>query len=194
MGVEYEWKYRAQPDVLAAVRAGFDLPWQTITMQTTYFDTPDTRLKALRSTLRTRLENGKCICTLKTPEKDGGRGEWELECEDIRRAAPILCKLSRRDDLSFLETAKLIPTCGAEFTRLAATVTIPGAVAELALDQGFLCGGNRKASLCELEVEFKSGSLEEAARFARELALKFRLEPEHLSKFRRAADLAEGGI
>ncbi len=194
MGVEYEWKYRARPDVLAAVQSGFDLPWQTITMQTTYFDTPDGRLKALRCTLRSRLENGKCICTLKTPGKYGGRGEWELACDDIRRAAPILCKLTGRSDLSFLETAELIPTCGARFTRQAATVTVPGAVAELALDQGFLCGGSRETPLCELEVEFKSGSLEEAARFARELSLKFRLEPERLSKFRRAADLAEGGI
>ena len=40
MGAEYELKYRADADSLKSVFTTFPARWQTISMETTYFDTP----------------------------------------------------------------------------------------------------------------------------------------------------------
>ena len=63
---------------------------------------------------------------------------------------------------------------------------------EIALDQGILFGGGKEIPLCELEVELKSGSKEEAIRFSRELADKYSLIPQAKSKVSRATALTEG--
>ena len=40
MGTEYELKYQANEEILSSVYTTFPARWQTIHMQTTYFDTP----------------------------------------------------------------------------------------------------------------------------------------------------------
>lgn len=79
MGVEYEWKFRAAPESLAIILADYAGDWQQIAMETTYYDTPNGDLARLHYTLRRRMENGKSVCTVKTPADRGGRGEWETE-------------------------------------------------------------------------------------------------------------------
>ena len=63
---------------------------------------------------------------------------------------------------------------------------------ELAIDRGVLTGGGRQTSLCEIEVELKSGSREACDRYATELARQFALQPQPQSKFRRALALYRG--
>ena len=86
----------------------------------------------------------------------------------------------------------MIPVCGARFARIAKTLVLEGCTVELALDQGVLTGGGREIPLCEIEVELKEGSREAAAAYAGALAVRFGLEAEHSSKFRRAQKLAGG--
>ena len=191
MGAEFELKYAAVPaqqDVILEDLGGFT----PITMETTYYDTADGALAARRITLRRRLENGVSVCTVKTPETDNLRGEWETECDDIQSAIPVLCKLGCSVDLPLLTKEGLLPICGARFTRLAKTVDLENCVVEIALDRGVLFGGSREESLCEVEVELKSGSREEAVAYAAALAAKYSLVPEEKSKFRRALALARG--
>lgn len=192
MGYEFELKYSARPAVLAAVRTQIAAPWQTIAMETTYYDTPAQQLSALHYTLRRRLENGVSVCTLKTPMSDGGRGEWELQAASIEEAIPELCKLGAPKSLLFLTAQGVQPCCGARFTRQAATVEYGGTVLEIALDEGVLFGGGRELPLCELEVELKAGEKEQAIRFAQSLALEYGLHPQPKSKVRRAMALTEG--
>lgn len=189
MGYEFELKYSASSDALEAVRSQLCADWQTITMETTYYDDPLHRLSALHYTLRRRLENGISVCTLKTPMPDGGRGEWEIHCDTIETAIEGLCKLGAPAELLFLTAQGIAPTCGAKFTRLAAAMEQDGTVMEIALDQGILFGGSQQVALCELEVELKSGSKETAIRFARELAGKYGLTPQPKSKVARATEL-----
>ena len=40
MGREFELKYRATPEQLERIRTGLALDWQTISMETVYYDTP----------------------------------------------------------------------------------------------------------------------------------------------------------
>ena len=191
MGREFELKFSATPLQQAALASRFG-EFSVITMETTYYDTPDRALSDRRITLRQRLENDRSVCTLKTPTDGVGRGEWEVEREEITQAIDELCKLSQWDGLPDLLTSGLEPVCGACFTRRAKTIDLEGGSVELALDQGILLGGGRELPLCEVEVELKSGSEDAAVDFAKALSREFGLKPEKKSKFRRALALARG--
>lgn len=191
MGIEFELKYTATPETQAAVMQIIQGDWHSISMETTYYDTPSGSLSRKRYTLRHRLENATHVCTLKTPLGRDARGEWETECGDIRAALPELCKLGAPADLVNLAEEGLEAICGARFIRQACTVTFGSAVVEIALDRGILFGGSREVPLCELEVELKSGDQADAVTFAKVLAAKYGLQPQPKSKFRRAKDLRE---
>lgn len=192
MGVEFELKYSAAPEQQAQIAAAFPVAYQTITMETTYFDTTDFALSNRRITLRRRLENGESVCTVKTPVSGYGRGEWECRCSDIREGIFELCKLGASKELLLLTVDGVQPVCGARFTRRAGIVEYAGAVLELALDSGVLLGGGLEIPLCEVEVELKSGDTSAAVEFGTVLAAKFGLQPQKKSKFRRALALARG--
>lgn len=191
MGIEYEWKFRATPAQLSAAEAAVTGQTRYFQMHTTYYDTPSGRLSARRYTLRRRMENSDSICALKTPDEDGRR-EWEVKCDRIEDAIDLLCKLGAPEALRSLTDEGLVALCGAKFTRIARTVSLPDCTVELALDQGILYGGSRELPLCEIEVELKSGSRDACDAYAVALAQQLALTPEPQSKFRRALDLCKG--
>lgn len=191
MGIEYECKFQATPQILEMLAGEYAQQGTVIKMETTYYDTPSEALSARHYTLRKRLENGVSVCTLKAPARQG-RGEWETECERIEAAVPKLMELGCPADLLALTMEGLIPVCGARFTRIAKTITLPQGVVELALDEGYLFGGQRKEPLCEVEVELKAGQVELCDAFAKDLAKRFNLHPQKSSKFRRALALYKG--
>ena len=192
MGIEFELKYRATPEILQQIDLFAQGEKALYQMQTTYYDTPDGKLSAKYYTLRCRMENETAVCTLKAPVEERGRGEWELNCDDITVAIPELCKLGGPADLLSMTAGGVIPICGARFTRIAKTVELPDCTVELALDEGVLMGGGKEIPLCEVEVELKSGEPDDCEAYARQLALLFGLEPEKKSKFRRAQALYKG--
>lgn len=191
MGREFELKFGARPEQLAAIRAEFG-DFCAISMETTYYDTPDGALSARRITLRRRLENGMSVCTVKTPGDGHGRGEWDAEAESIEDAIPRLLEAGCTADLKALTKAGLVAICGARFTRLARMLELEDAQVELALDSGCLMGAGKEMPLCEAEVELKSGDEATAVVFANRLAREYGLRPEGASKFRRALALAKG--
>lgn len=189
MGREFELKYRASRQVIAAVREKYG-PFTETQMETTYYDTPDLKLSMHHWTLRRRLENGVSVCTFKKPLDDGSKAEWEVENTSIMLGVMELVRSGAPAELMRASAGGLMPLCGAKFTRLAATLEIPGGTVELALDQGKVTGIKGEAPISEIEVELKSGTDEAALAFARQLAAEFALEPEPLSKFARARALA----
>lgn len=191
MGIEYELKFRATPQSQAAILDTIPGTDQHFAMQTTYYDTPTGQLSARHYTLRKRMENDTSVCTLKAPA-DAGRGEWEVVCGCIEEAISELCKLGAPADLSEMVQEGLVAVCGAKFQRIARTVQLDDCTLELAIDCGCLTGGNREISLCEVEVELKSGAQTGCDRYALDLAAQFGLEPEPKSKFRRALALYQG--
>ena len=191
MGAEYELKYRADADSLKSVFTTFPARWQTISMETTYFDTPSHALSAKRYMLRKRLENGESVCTLKTSGEGNLRGEWEVKCDSIRSAVSELCKLDCPADLAQLCEEGLIPICGARFSRRVGTLTFLDCTVELALDQGVLFAGEKEIPLFEVEVEHKAGSVESTDALGKQLADIYDLTPEAKSKFARALALCE---
>ncbi len=191
MGREFELKFQCSPRSFAAI-AGDYRGFSKIAMETAYFDTPSGQLGAMHWTLRRRMENGRPICTVKTPHPDGGRGEWEVESGDILAAIPELCKLGCPPQLLALTSGGVEQICAARFTRQALTLDVPGGRVELALDEGCLMGGGRECPLREVEVELKAGADRAAVEFAASLAEKYGLMPQPLSKYRRALALAKG--
>lgn len=192
MGIEFELKFSAGPEQLEAVAAAYPAAYQTISMETTYYDTADFALSNRRVTLRRRMENGEAVCTVKTPISELGRGEWECRCEDVETGVIELCKLGAPMELLALTACGVAPVCGAKFIRRAGTVTVQDTVLEIALDQGILIGGGKEVPLCEVEVELKSGDQDTAVSFAVALAERFDLNSQKRSKFRRALALAKG--
>lgn len=191
MSREFELKYRCDSQTLQAIARKFG-DFTTITMETTYYDTPDRKFAARRWTLRKRLENGRAVCALKIPLDDGSRGEWEVSSDSLMAGILQLCAQGAPQELLALTASGVRPVCGASFTRLAKTLTLDAAQVELALDQGCLLGGNRQLPLTEVEVELKSGPDAAARDFARQLAQSFALEEEPKSKLARAMALAFG--
>lgn len=192
MGIEFELKFRTDPQTLQAMRQTISGEETVFQMETTYYDTPDGALSRRHYTLRRRMENANSVCTLKTPADGLGRREFEWNCPSVEEAIPKLCKLSGIADLPDLLKDGVTAVCGARFTRIAKTVKLPGCIVELALDSGVLIGGGREQPLCEAEVELKSGSREAAVAYAMQLAAAFGLAQEKHSKFRRAQALAKG--
>ena len=189
MGMEFELKYRATPEIQQELARNGQ--WHSISMETTYYDTPSQSLSQRHYTLRRRLENGVSVCTLKAPAGDLARGEWETECAAIEAAIPELCKLGCPENLPALTQEGLIPVCGARFTRLASTVAYGETTLEIALDRGILFAGDKEIPLCEIEVELKAGTPAQAVAYAQALAQRFGLAPEPGSKFKRALALRE---
>lgn len=190
MGREFELKYRADPEKLDTIRQKFS-GFTSFTMVTAYYDTPERTLRQRRWTLRRRLENGRSVCTVKTPKPDGSRGEWELECPSITDAVPELCNLGAPKELLALTASGVTEVCAARFTRLAAPLKITGCTVELALDRGCLLGGGKELPFAEVEVELKGGSEIACVAFAEGLAREFGLAVEPLSKVQRAMALAQ---
>ena len=190
MGREFELKFRAIPEQIDAIRGRYGA-FTPISMETTYYDTPGQNLRRLHWTLRRRMENGRSVCTLKTPLPDGSRGEWETEADSIESAIPVLCNLGAPKQLLYLTAAGVEPFCGARFTRLAKLISTDTVTIELALDQGILLGGGKELSFAEVEVEYKQGREADAVTFARTLAGEFHLVPEPKSKVARAMALTQ---
>lgn len=190
MATEYELKFKASEDILAAIDEAFP-GGMAMQMETAYYDTPTGAMSARRYTLRRRLENGISVCTLKTPAGNA-RGEWEAECEDIIAAIPKLIAMGAPEELEELVKEGLVHICGAKFTRLAKIVTLPECTVEIALDKGILLGGGRTEPLCEAEVELKEGQIAACDAFGKELAERFGLVVEDKSKFARALRLYKG--
>ena len=189
MAVEYELKFAAKGEVLAAVRQTLGGQWTQYAMKTTYFDTADGALSARKWTLRRRLENGVSVCALKTPATMG-RQELEVVCDTIEAAISELCKLGAPKELLELTANGVKPVCGAAFTRFARRVELPEGAVEVALDSGELFAGEKRQPLCELEVELKAGQPAVAQNFALALAARYDLLPETKSKFKRALALS----
>ena len=186
MAREFELKYAAAPEILQQIRGQFG-DFSMILMETIYYDTPQRTLSAQKMTLRLRQENDISVCTLKTPLPDGSRGEWECEAPSITAGLEKLILMGAPVIVHAVE-----PVCGARFTRLCKHIPTGESSAELALDEGILLGGGKELPLCEVEVEHKSGAESATAAFAKTLAAQYGLREESMSKFQRAASLAEG--
>jgi len=151
-----------------------------------YFDTPELELARLKIALRLRLLGTQWIQTVKGGGKvEGGlhqREEWEVEVADNK---PDFEKLSQSPWSSVFTSnlqRRLIPVFATDFWRTTWLLELAEGVVELALDIGEIQANNRQLSICEVELELKSGDTKSLFELAHTLQASFPLQPENQSK------------
>ncbi len=170
----------------------------TITMEAIYYDTKKSTLALLGGALRLRLENGKGVCCLKISVADQGGGkvrqEYQVPAEDILEGLEKLPEAGASGELcAVLLSEGVDEVCRTSFTRRAMVVKVPGEgeifTGELAVDTGRLIKGQVTAPFREIELEYKSGSLEVYHAFAAKLQESLGLQVQEKSKSQRAMEL-----
>lgn len=194
MAQELEFKYKisgqAQFDALRELlQSRYPGNWETVKMETDYYDTRDRRLAAKNWTLRIRFENRVSVLTVKTPGQGRVRGEWEVPEGTLPGGLMALVRRGAPEELMELYNATLFSVCGARFRRLRRIVEVEGARIELALDRGVLLGRAKELPFWELEAELKEGDPHALGRWCEAFAAEQGLTEEHLSKFARATAL-----
>ncbi len=166
-----------------------------VSQQDTYFDTAEARLRDSRWALRVREKSGKFIQTLKGEANVKGlplgtRPEFEWPIEAARPDPSLMADLAA---VPVVTPQELTPLVKIAVDRRTTLSTRPDrSQVEMAFDTGEIRAGNRKAPLCEIELELKRGS--PAAVYEAALALH-RKAPLRIglgSKLDRALGLRDG--
>lgn len=151
-----------------------------------YFDTPDLALNKAACALRIRKMHNGFVQTLKTKGiAIGGlhqRGEWEVPIAAERldwHAFPEHVQV----DVELQKT--IAPVFTTNFQRYLWNTRHGRSEIELVLDEGHISYGPRSISLCEIELELKSGDAADLFDFARALCARYILVPCDISKAER---------
>lgn len=181
-------------------------------MHSLYYDTVDSDLNKRMATLRVRMENDRRVMTVKLGEKSATslhqRLEWNLIMDDetwdpdledgFDAQAFLKFAVSDgdpddelQDILEIIDEKPLVLICEAHFSRIAWDIGYGDTLMELALDDGYLKGGNFEERLLELELELKEGDVRDLLELGESLQEHLPLVPEHKSKYARCLALLE---
>jgi inorganic triphosphatase YgiF len=160
-------------------------------LDATYFDTPDHALRRAGYGLRVRDGEGGRKQTLKSASAGGvfSRGEWETVIEG---PGPDRDALALTPAAAMLEDRPLAPVFTTHVERVVRLIRVGEATIETALDRGELSAADRRAPVCELELELKAGPPRALFELARALAARVPLRLSLVSKAERGYDLAAG--
>jgi len=167
-----------------------------------YYDTPEQILRKKCVALRTRrVDSGakpQWLQTLKTGGRGDSalsqRGEWEV---------PVPSETLTLDGLTDTPWSMIDPD-GKLFEALAPSFVTTfertswsvrrrdGSVIEVALDLGHIVAGDKKAPICELELELLEGQPSALFDLAQQIARTIAVVPENMSKAERGYALALG--
>jgi inorganic triphosphatase YgiF len=172
-------------------------------LKNTYYDTPERFLRAHGLELRVRRVGRVATQTLKAvgPAVQGGlhqRPEWETRVSSAQPELGLLTTLVGAGSAWEIAlgnpglTQRLVPIFGSEVRRTVWNLRLPqGAAVELALDQGELRHGDRRAPINEVELELKAGSAGALFDLALQLQEQVPLRIGGLSKSARGYALGE---
>ena len=192
MDREIELKFLLPPEAASQALAALNGDEGAVRqLDATYFDTPDHALRRAGYGLRVRDGEGGRKQTLKSASAGGvfARGEWETRVEG---PGPDRDALALTPAAAMLEDQPLAPVFKTRVERTVRIVRLGDAVIEAALDRGELSADDRRAPVCELELELKSGSPSALFDLARTLAAHAPLRLSLISKAERGYGLATG--
>ncbi|MDO5547567.1 MAG: CYTH domain-containing protein [Eubacteriales bacterium] len=200
MELEFKW---STPDsgTYIEMLTSYQLPpvekQEHIRMEARYYDTPDGMVNRLHGGLRLRTEGDQTVCCLKLAATSsfGGalksREEYECAAPDIETG---LRRLPQQTDApadicEALCSAGLVELGRTTFTRQVTTLNTGECTVELSFDCGLITRGERHAPICEIELEYKSGSVEAFEALGNKAQETFHLKPEPQSKLARLLHL-----
>ena len=189
MGHEIELKFLIPEEAVEAILARFPGQPAVRQLDAVYYDTVDHALGRRGFGLRIRDGEGGRKQTLKSASAGGvfTRGEWESRVEGPE---PDRRLLDDTPAARVLNGAPLGPVFAVRVERLIWLVEQGDATIEAALDRGVLTAGDRRAEVCELELELKAGPPAALFDLARDLAAHAPLRLSLVSKAERGYALA----
>lgn len=200
MAIERELKFRL-PDITSATELwhALDAKPRRRRLLSTYLDTADGALRRAHAGLRLRRSGRRWLQCFKAEPANGavllGRHEWELAARggSLRTSAFPLSEIRTTTgiDLGMLED-RLNPVFATQFERASIELSLPGARAELAFDQGLIIAGRRSERLREVEFELLEGAFLPLLERVRTLVPRLALELQVQSKAERGYRLAAG--
>lgn len=152
---------------------------RTRRLVSTYFDTPDLRLRAAGVALRVRhVGRTRLLCVKAQQTSTGGalvRREWEGRVPSDVPAVASIGDPELRDAVDRVAGAPLVPLFTTALSRTSRVLQLDGAVAVLDVDSGAVHlgtadGGGPTDPVCEAELELREGDPAALFEFARELA------------------------
>lgn len=158
-----------------------------------YYDTADRLLDRNGLSLRVRRSGRRHVQTLKRAVRGGdplSRDEWEMSLPDERLDLSLLPLAEIGEPLASLPVAQLSPVFATRVRRRVQKLDFAGALIEIALDDGTIEAGDRRALLCEVELELKAGEAAALYEFGLALLELAPLQVETASKAARGYRLA----
>jgi len=191
MDREIELKFLIAPEAAEQILSLLDGESDVRQLDATYFDTADHALRKAGFGLRVRDGEGGRKQTLKSASAGGvfSRGEWETP---IAGPGPDQKALAATPAAAVLNGQALLPVFTTQVERIVRLVRRGDTVIEAVVDRGALLVGSRRAVVCELELELKSGSPSALFALARDVARQVPLRLSLVSKAERGYGLAKG--
>ncbi|MGV8711001.1 MAG: CYTH and CHAD domain-containing protein [Nitrosomonas sp.] len=138
------------------------LPSQRRRLLSIYFDTPQFELMQRGAAFRLRRAGQQWHQTLKAEAQSVGaltsRPEWEAPLTTGDRPDFSLLPDAATSLLAGVTLKHIAPLFTTEFQRTTWQIETPTGHAEVALDNGRIIAGELQQSLCEVEIELKSGT------------------------------------
>jgi len=164
--------------------------------ETTYYDTEKRQLMKRRVAYRIRQLGGEYVATLKGYGylKNGLaiRDEWNKTLDSNRPTLKPFADLPIGKELiEVIGKAELLPLFSTRFKRITLDLTCEdGSIVEMAADQGEIIAGSNRDRICEIELELKSGLIENVIKLGQMLIERYDLKIEQKSKYLRGLILA----
>lgn len=173
---------------------------EKIPMHAIYFDTADYKLHDEGIAFRVRREGDVLQATLKwNGSTEGGmhrRAELNVPVTDeglLDTPTVAIFEQSEMGEVlkNLVGSSPLTPMMEVQVVRHQVRVDTGKSICELSVDKGEVRCAGKKAPILEMEVELLSGDEEDMRTLGEDLAIKFGLRPESISKFKRGLDLME---
>jgi inorganic triphosphatase YgiF len=201
---EVEIKFDCPPDAIEAVLLRvLHAPPQDRTLLSVYYDTPDEALAAAGASLRLRSEaSGRTVQTLKAGwglardevEAEVAPGHLDLSWPELagpELAGPELVGPEFAGlGLAVIGLDRLAPRFSVRVRRRSGVVEVGPSRIEAAFDEGEIRAGDRRAAVCEVELELLEGDRGDLLNLARSLVGELPLTLSLRTKSARGADLA----
>lgn len=209
MATELELKLMVQPEYLKSASDFLDGICKqtdetnerhpTLSLMNGYFDTPDARLMEAGVALRIRAVNEEYIQTLKTRGSSRigmhARGEWEWNVPSDHLDLSLLKDVPLPEALVDMSWGKdLVEVYRTDFERQVWLMKEQSTQMEVVCDQGKVTSSFGEDTICELELELKSGDENGLYVFANKLAQQVPIQVSTVSKAQKGVRLKQGQI